>query len=48
MAVETRRLVQLTSTQTTETEKIIDMRLAKKRAVDRREWLENKGDLAAL
>jgi topoisomerase-4 subunit B len=27
---------------------MMDMLLAKKRASDRREWLENKGDLAQI
>ncbi len=42
----TRRLVQLTVEAADETEKLMDMLLAKKRAADRREWLERKGNLA--
>jgi topoisomerase-4 subunit B len=42
----TRRLVQLTVDARDETEQLMDMLLAKKRAADRREWLERKGNLA--
>ncbi len=42
----TRRLVQLTIEGQDETDKLMDMLLAKKRAADRREWLERKGNLA--
>jgi topoisomerase-4 subunit B len=42
----TRRLVQLTIESQDETDKLMDMLLAKKRASDRREWLEEKGNLA--
>ena len=42
----TRRLVQLTITAADNTDKLMDMLLAKKRAADRREWLESKGNLA--
>jgi topoisomerase-4 subunit B len=45
MAPETRRLVQLTIDTKGQTEKIMDMLLAKKRAPDRRAWLESKGNL---
>ncbi|MBS0590924.1 MAG: DNA topoisomerase IV subunit B [Proteobacteria bacterium] len=54
---DTRRLVQLTVGLATDgseiegddgTAKIMDMLLAKKRAADRKEWLETKGDLASL
>ena len=44
----TRRLVQLTVDAKDETDKLMDMLLAKKRASDRREWLEAKGNLAEL
>lgn len=44
----TRRLVQLTIDEFTDTEQVLDMLLAKKRASDRREWLEKKGDLAEI
>jgi len=44
----TRRLVQLTVDAKDETDKLMDMLLAKKRASDRREWLETKGNLADL
>jgi len=47
MARETRRLVQLTI-ETEDPAIILDMLLAKKRASDRREWLESKGDLAEI
>ena len=42
----TRRLVQLTVEGHDEAEQLMDMLLAKKRAADRREWLEKKGNLA--
>ncbi len=44
----TRRLVQLTVEAADETDKLMDMLLAKKRAADRREWLESKGNLAEV
>ena len=46
MAPETRRLVQLTVEAKDEADQMLDMLLAKKRASDRREWLETKGNLA--
>lgn len=46
MAVDTRRLVQLTLESGDNTMGLMDMLLAKKRASDRRQWLESKGDLA--
>ncbi len=46
MARETRRLVQLTLPGNNRAEQMMDMLLAKKRAPDRRQWLEKKGDLA--
>jgi topoisomerase-4 subunit B len=42
----TRRLVQLTVDAEDEADKVMDMMLARKRAADRREWLEQKGNLA--
>jgi len=45
---DTRRLVQLTSDDDVETHALMDMLLAKKRAGDRKAWLETKGDLATL
>ena len=47
MAPETRRLVQLTVDAKDQADQTMDMLLAKKRASDRREWLESKGNLAA-
>ena len=47
MAPETRRLVQLTIEAKDHADQTMDMMLAKKRAADRREWLETKGNLAA-
>ena len=47
MAPETRRLVQLTVDAADQADQLMDMMLAKKRASDRREWLETKGNLAA-
>jgi topoisomerase-4 subunit B len=46
MAPETRRLVQLTVEAKDQADQTMDMLLAKKRAGDRREWLESKGNLA--
>jgi topoisomerase-4 subunit B len=45
---DTRRLVQLTVDDGDETHSLMDMLLAKKRASDRKAWLEAKGDLASL
>jgi topoisomerase-4 subunit B len=47
MAPETRRLVQLTVEAQDQADQVMDMMLAKKRASDRREWLETKGNLVA-
>ncbi|HEY5623474.1 MAG TPA: DNA topoisomerase IV subunit B [Gammaproteobacteria bacterium] len=46
MATETRRLIQLTVAGKDKTEQMLDMLLAKKRAPDRRKWLQEKGNLA--
>ncbi|MDA8781935.1 DNA topoisomerase IV subunit B [Porticoccaceae bacterium] len=46
MDPDTRRLVQLTLEPGDDTNSILDMLLAKKRAPDRRNWLESKGNLA--
>ncbi|WP_282110188.1 DNA topoisomerase IV subunit B [Shewanella algicola] len=48
MDPNTRRLVQLTIDDAEETVSLMDMLLAKKRASDRKDWLETKGDLALL
>ncbi|MGE4073263.1 MAG: DNA topoisomerase IV subunit B [Lysobacterales bacterium] len=48
MHPDTRRLVQLTIDDDDGTDRMLDMLLAKKRAGDRREWLETKGDLAQV
>ncbi|NLG75950.1 MAG: type IIA DNA topoisomerase subunit B, partial [Xanthomonadaceae bacterium] len=48
MAPETRRLVQLTVEAKDQADQMLDMLLAKKRAADRREWLETKGNLAEV
>jgi topoisomerase-4 subunit B len=45
---DTRRLVQLTVESHTATTKVMDMLLAKKRAADRKAWLEDKGNLATV
>ncbi|OOG47054.1 DNA topoisomerase IV subunit B [Rhodanobacter sp. C01] len=45
---DTRRLVQLTIGDDDGTSRLMDMLLAKKRAGDRKAWLEEKGDLATL
>jgi topoisomerase-4 subunit B len=44
----TRRLVQLTLAPKDQTDRLMDMLLAKKRAGDRREWLERNGNLAEV
>jgi topoisomerase-4 subunit B len=44
----TRRLVQLTIEAKDQTDQLMDMLLAKKRAGDRRDWLESKGNLAQI
>jgi len=48
MAPDTRRLVQLTIEAGDQTNAIMDMLLAKKRASDRKAWLEEKGNLAEV
>jgi topoisomerase IV subunit B len=48
IAPVTRRLVQLTAAAGDGTHKTMDMLLAKKRASDRKNWLEQKGDLAEV
>jgi topoisomerase-4 subunit B len=45
---DTRRLVQLTVSPSDKTDQVMDMLLAKKRAKDRRDWLESKGNLAEV
>jgi len=45
---DTRRLVQLTVDAPDDTRSLMDMLLSKKRAGDRKHWLETKGDLASL
>ncbi|PJK09605.1 DNA topoisomerase IV subunit B [Lysobacteraceae bacterium NML95-0200] len=45
---DTRRLVQLTVDDGEQTIALMDMLLGKKRAADRKVWLEEKGDLATL
>lgn len=48
IAPDTRRLIQLTIEPGDNTNKLMDMLLAKKRAPDRKAWLEKKGDLAEI
>ena len=48
MDPDTRRLVQLTIDGEKETMALMDMLLAKKRASDRKDWLEKKGDSATV
>lgn len=48
MDPNTRRLVQLTLDHFEETREMMDMLLAKKRASDRKQWLEDKGNLAEV
>ncbi len=45
---DTRRLVQLTIEDERGTQQLMDMLLSKKRASDRKIWLEDKGDLATI
>jgi topoisomerase-4 subunit B len=48
MNPDTRRLVQLTIEAADNADEMMDMLLAKKRASDRKEWLESKGNLAEV
>ena len=48
MAPQTRRLVQMTIDAADNPDQMLDMLLAKKRAGDRRAWLETKGNLARI
>jgi len=48
MDPDTRRLVQLSLENVAKTEEMLDMLLAKKRASDRRNWLEKNGDQAVI
>ncbi|UTF61778.1 DNA topoisomerase IV subunit B [Gilvimarinus sp. DA14] len=48
MARDTRRLVQLRVEDGDDTNQVMDMLLAKKRASDRKSWLEQKGNLAEI
>lgn len=48
MALDTRRLVQLTLQDDKKDSTVMDMLLAKKRAADRKTWLEKKGNLAEI
>jgi len=48
MAPDTRRLARLTMGNEKQPKEMVDMLLSKKRAPDRRKWLETKGDLADI
>jgi topoisomerase-4 subunit B len=48
MSPDTRKLVQLTIEQGDKTNQMMDMLLGRKRAPDRKKWLEKKGDLAVV
>ncbi len=48
IAPDTRRLVQMTIDSGDDTNGVMDMLLAKKRAADRKVWLQEKGDLAEV
>ncbi|CAA0078289.1 DNA topoisomerase 4 subunit B [BD1-7 clade bacterium] len=48
MNKDTRRLLQLGIEEDDNTDEMMDMLLGKKRAADRRQWLESKGDLAEV
>lgn len=47
LAPDTRRLIRLIVKDGDDSDKMMDMLLARKRAADRKSWLESKGDLAA-
>ncbi len=48
MDPDTRRLARLTLQPGDDTQQMMDMLLAKKRAADRKKWLEDKGDMAEV
>jgi len=48
MEIEGRRLLKLTLEKGNTSTSLMDMLLSKKRAGDRKNWLETKGDLASL
>lgn len=48
MSPDTRRLVQLTVQDGDSVDELLDMLLAKRRAADRKNWLETKGNLAEI
>jgi topoisomerase-4 subunit B len=48
MAPETRRLVRLTVAPNDDTDQLLDRLLSKRRAADRRRWLEERGNLAQV
>jgi topoisomerase-4 subunit B len=48
MAPETRRLVRLTIAPNDDTDQLLDRLLSKRRAADRRRWLEERGNLAQV
>ena len=48
MSPDTRKLVQMTVDQGDKTNQMLDMLLGRKRAPDRKKWLEKKGDLAVV
>ena len=48
MSPDTRRLVQLSLDPKLDTDGLMDMLLAKKRAPERKAWLESKGNLAEV
>ena len=48
LAPDTRRLIRLVVTEGDDSDKMLDMLLAKKRAADRKAWLESKGNLAEI
>ncbi|MEW8507965.1 MAG: DNA topoisomerase IV subunit B [Candidatus Thiodiazotropha sp.] len=45
---DTRKLIQLTVKHGDDTNRVMDMMLAKKRSSDRKKWLEDKGDMAEI
>ncbi|HJM09399.1 MAG TPA: hypothetical protein QGG41_04820, partial [Gammaproteobacteria bacterium] len=48
MLQDSRRLVKLTIDNASYTEELMDKLMAKKRYADRKEWLEEKGNLAEI
>ena len=48
MSPDTRRLIRLTISEDGEADRVMDKLLAKKRAADRKSWLQLEGNLARI